>query len=306
MTTANATLSSLTRYPQRARTEFLSYGAAIAAWAILLMIERRTNLPLAAKILLLGMGLGLPIVGLMLDPVRRAIAQREFAAFFFSPVGYVALAVFTALAGLFFVFNVFMPGQPIETAGLFEPMVLWVLAPVTPAISMRLFAEENRSGNLEALVTSPLTDTQLIVGKWLGAWGFLATTLAMSLPMILLLEVYGDPDYGPIITGYIGLLLIGGLFLAIGTFASVLTANQIIAFLVALILIATVTFINLIVVNNYLSGPWAVALKFINPYEHFRNFSKGILDTGNFAYLLSATGLFLTCAVKAMETRKWR
>lgn len=306
MTNEQAIDPSLSRAARASLAELISYGVAVAAWVSLVMLERQTRLPLAAKLCLVCLGLGMPLVGILLDPVRRAVAQREFAGFFYSPVGYVAVAVFTSLTALFFVFNVFVPGQPIETAGLFEPMVLWVLAPVVPAISMRLFAEENRSGNIEALVTAPLTDAQLVVGKWAGGLGFFAAALVTSLPMVLLLEVYGSPDYGPIFTGYIGLLLVGGAFLAIGVFASVITANQIIAFLVALILIAAITFINLILVNNYLWGPWATALKFLNPYEHFRSFSKGILDTGNFAYLLSVTALFLACAAKALESRKWR
>jgi ABC-2 type transport system permease protein len=299
---------SLTRIPSRPWAELACYSIAVVSWAVLLLIERRADMNLLGKVLLVTMGLGLPIAGLLMDPQRRAVAQRELMSYFFTPVGYVVLAVFTALTGLFFFFfsRLFEPGSAIETNRLFEPMAWWVMVPLTPAISMRLFAEEQRSGNLEALVTAPLTDSQLVLGKWLGALGFLAVTLALSLMLVLLLEVYGSPDYGPIFTGYLGLLLLGGLFLAVGTLASTLTHNQIIAFLATLIFIALFTYINFIVANSYLSGAMAQALKFINPNEHNRNFALGLLDTGDFVFFISAIALFLVLAVKALESRKWR
>lgn len=299
---------TLTRSPDRPWVELACYCIAAAAWVTLLLVERNTDLGLTGKVLLVLMGLGLPIIGLLIDPQRRAIALREFLSYFFTPVGYVVLAVFTALTGLFFFLfsRLFEPGSAIETQRLFEPMAWWVMVPITPAISMRLFAEEQRSGNLEALVTAPLTDAQLVLGKWLGALGFLASALALSLLLIVLLEVYGSPDYGPIFTGYVGLVLLGGLFLAVGTLASAMTHNQIIAFLATLIIIALFTYINFIVANSYLSGPTAQALKFLNPNEHNHNFALGILDTGDFVFFISAIALFLVLAVKALESRKWR
>ncbi len=293
-------------FTQRSPAEPISYAAAAAAWATLILAERAAGLPLAGKVLLITLGLALPILGLLLNVTRRAIAAREFLSLFYAPVGYVVLAVFAALSGLFFVFNVFLPGQPIDTAGLCEPIVLWILAPVTPAISMRLFSEEKRSGNLEALVTAPVTDLQLVVGKWIGAMGFLVVAMLTTVPLVLLLEIFGNPDYGPIFTGYVGMLLIGGLFLAIGAFASVTTHNQIISFLVALLIIALLIYINLILTNNYVSGALAQAMRYVNPYEQYRNFGRGILDTSNFVFFISTTAMFLTLAVKSLESRKWR
>ena len=299
---------TLVRTPQRPWAELACYCVAAAAWITLLLVERRADLGLAGKVLLVALGLGLPFVGMLVDPQRRAVALRELLSYFFTPVGYVVLAVFTALTGLFFFFfsGLFEPGSAIETNRLFIPMAWWVMIPITPAISMRLFAEEQRSGNLEALVTAPLTDAQLVLGKWIGALGFLAAALTLSLVLVLLLEFHGNPDYGPIFTGYLGLLLLGGLFLAIGTLASTLTHNQIIAFLATLITIALFTYISFIVANSYLSGGASEAVKFINPVHHHNNFALGILDTGDFVFFISAIALFLVLAVKSLESRKWR
>jgi len=170
-----------------------------------------------------------------------AIARRELSGFFFSPIAYVVIALFSLLAGVIFMTFVLQENRPAELRTLFAAVV-WVLIPITPAISMRLMSEELKSGTIEPLMTAPVGDAAVIVGKWLGGLGFFAVLLVPTLCYVILLEMFGAPDYGPIISGYVGLLLVGGLYMAIGTFASVMTRNQIIAFVVTVftILIFTV------------------------------------------------------------------
>jgi len=153
----------------------------------------------------------------------------------------VVISLFVLLAGVFFMAFVFQANRPAELRTLFTAIV-WILIPITPAISMRLMSEELNSGTIEPLMTAPVGDASVIVGKWLGALGFFAVLLLPTLGYVVILEIWADPDYGPMISGYVGLLLVGGLYMAIGTFASVMTRNQIIAFVVTVftILIFTV------------------------------------------------------------------
>lgn len=232
------------------------------------------------------------------------IARRELASYFFSPIAYVVLCLFALLAGIFFLFTGFTPGEPAEMRRIFLALV-WILVPTVPAISMRLLAEEQRSGTIETLLTSPVSDLQVIVGKWLGALGFFVVLLLPTLVFVILLEVWGDPDYGPIVSGYLGLLFVGGLYLAIGTFASGLTRNQIIAFLVAvftILLFTVVTFFLPRVVPPFL----AAAMFYLNVNEQYGDFSRGLVDISNLVFFLSGIVLFLTLAVKALESRRWR
>lgn len=232
------------------------------------------------------------------------IARREMNAFFFSPIAYVVMCVFVLLAGLMFLLTSFAPGEPATLRMLFFWLV-WILIAIVPAISMRLLSEELRSGTIETLMTSPVTDLQVVVGKWLGGLGFFAVLLAPTLLYVILLAIWADPDYGPIFTGYLGLLLVGGLYMAIGTFASVMTRNQIIAFLLTVFIILMLTFVTYFL-PQLLPPGWAEAMYYLNVNEQYDDFAKGLIDSSNFAYFLSGIALFLTLAVKAIESRKWR
>lgn len=233
-----------------------------------------------------------------------AIARRELSSFFFSPVAYVVLALFLLLAGFMFLVYALRSGGPAELRYMFTAIV-WALVLVAPAISMRLISDELRSGTIEPLMTAPVSDTAVIVGKWLGAMGFYAAMLLATGVFVGVLCYFSDPDFGPIFTGYIGLLLVGGFYLAIGTFASVFSRNQIIAFLItgAFILVFTV-------VTWFL--PEAIPTKFVpvviylNVNQQFEDFAKGVIDLRPFVFFLSGIVLFLTLGVKALESRKWR
>jgi ABC-2 type transport system permease protein len=232
------------------------------------------------------------------------IARREFVSFFLSPIAYVVLALFTLLAGLLFLNLVFMPGEPASMRFMFT-WLLWILVGVAPAISMRLIAEELRSGNVETLMTSPITDTQLVVGKWLGAVGFFAALLVPTLLFVALLSLWGSPDYGPLFTEYLGMLLVGSLYMSIGVFASTLTRNQIIAFLVSMFIILLFTAVPYFL-TQHLPIRFAGLPKYINVNTQFDDFNKGLIDLSNFVYFISGTALFLLMSVKLVESQKWR
>lgn len=233
------------------------------------------------------------------------IARRELTSLFFSPIAYVVLGVIALGTALLFVMG-FASGQPASLRSTLSGLI-WLQIFVVPAISMRLVSEEFRSGTVETLLTAPVSDTQIIIGKWLGAMGFYAVLLAPLLLLALVLEAYGDPDWGPIRTGILGLLLVGGMYLAIGTFASALTQNQIIAFLITVLMICLLTIALFFIPQAAWVPQWlSRAMHYANVNHQFETFSKGLLALPNVIYFISGIALFLFLAIKTLESRRWR
>jgi len=233
------------------------------------------------------------------------IARRELSALFFSPIAYVVLGLFALGASLFFVLG-FTPGAAATTRDTFFYLV-WLLIFIAPAISMRLLSEEFRAGTFETLMTSPVSDGQVVLGKWLGAMAFFAVLMAPLILQIVVLEIVADPDYGPILTGLLGLMLVGGLYLAIGTLASAFSENQIIAFLLTVFVISVLTFMMYFLPQwNALPGWAREAAYHLNVNEQFSDFNKGLIDIRNFVYFLSGITLFLFLAIKLVESKRWR
>ena len=232
------------------------------------------------------------------------LARREWASFFFSPIAYVVLGIFALGTALIF-FTHFAPGQPAELRPTFQ-WLIWLMIFLVPAISMRLLAEEFRSGTIEPLMTAPVGDVEVILGKWLGAMGFFAVLLLAPLAVLTaVLEAHANPDYGPIVSGVLGLLLVGGLYLAIGTLASALTQNQIIAFLISVLVISLFTIVLFFLAQADFVRPIRPALYHLNVNRQYEDFSKGLIDTSNFVFFVSGTALFLFLAVRALEARRW-
>ena len=233
------------------------------------------------------------------------IARRELTSLFFSPIGYVVLGLFAIGAVLIFTLS-FGPGNEATMAPTYGGVV-WLLIFLAPAISMRLLSEELRVGTFETLMTSPVDDTQVVVGKWLGAMGFYLVLLSPLVLLIGVMEATANPDYGPVLTGLLGLLLVGGLYLAIGTFASTLTQNQIIAFLLSVFVISLLTFLTAFLPRaQWVRGGFEQVLLYINVQAQFGDFNKGLIDIRNFAYFVSGIVLFLYLAIKLLESRRWR
>jgi ABC-2 type transport system permease protein len=248
------------------------------------------------------------------------IAQKELNSYFVSPVAYLLLTMFAIIFGFFFwnsvgYFNAAslqsqMGGQPMPMS-VNEYVIRPLLSNIgvvglffIPMISMRLFAEEKRLGTIELLATSPIRDIEVIIGKWLAAMILYGVLLLFSAINFAFLFRYGNPDWKPLAIGYLGLLLQAGGLLAIGTFISSLTKNQIIAgaatFGVCLLLWV------LEWVSGYETATWAKVLAYFSVITHYDSFSKGVLDTKDAVFYVSMIflGLFLTS--RSMESLRWR
>jgi ABC-2 type transport system permease protein len=248
------------------------------------------------------------------------ICKREFDAYFVSPIAYLLMALFGLLLGYtFFAATAYFvqAGLRQQMMGQAQPMNVndWVVAPVlgnamvfglflSPLISMRLFAEEKRSGTIELLMTSPLRDWEIVLGKWMGAMIMYLFVLLPAILNIALLWVWGKPDWRPILVGFLGLLLQAAAVLAIGTFISTTTRNQIIAGGVAFAVSILLFILNW--ASQFNESSWAQAIAYCSLQAHFEPFSKGIIDTKDVIFFLTVTffGLFLT--TRSLESMRWR
>jgi len=234
-----------------------------------------------------------------------AIAKRELAALFVSPTAYLVIGIFAFVTSAFFM-AAFAPGRPAEMRDVYT-VVVWLLVFLAPAVSMRTVSEELSTGTIELLMTAPVSDAQIVLGKWLGAMGFYAAMLSPLLLQIGVLAFTASPDYGPILTGLLGLILIGGLYLAIGVFVSTLTDSQLVAFLITTLITGLLAIGVYFVATIPTLPEWARdTLGHLNITDHFSAFAKGLIDASNLVYFLSATALFLFLGVKLLESRRWR
>lgn len=233
-----------------------------------------------------------------------AIAQRELASFFRLPIGWVVIALYLLLTGLVFGLQTLQPGQPASMRDFFG-FSGWLIMFVAPAVSMRLLSEELRSGTIEPLMTAPVSDWEVVIGKYLGGMGFVVAMLAPTLLYVLTLELLARPDYGPIVAGYAGLVCLAAVYVAVGLLASALTSNQIVAFL------ATLFFLLLARIAS-IAGPQFVgprlsqALYAASVDLRMADFAKGIIDSGNVVFFAAASAWFVVLAVVAVESRRWR
>ncbi|HET9401743.1 MAG TPA: ABC transporter permease subunit, partial [Candidatus Acidoferrales bacterium] len=248
------------------------------------------------------------------------ICQKELRSYFVSPVAYILLAMFAVVFGFFFWnavgYFVYM-GVQSEMSGQSFPMNLneEVIRPLVsnttviglfliPLITMRLFAEEKRTGTIELLATSPVRDWEIILGKWLAAVLLYCGILALTALNFIFLFKYGHPDWKPLAIAYLGLLLQAGALLAIGEFISTLTKNQIVA--------GAVTFgVCLLLwvlewVSGYESAPWARVLAYMSVITHFESFSKGLLSSKDAIFYVTLTYLGLFFTARSMESIRWR
>jgi ABC-2 type transport system permease protein len=248
-----------------------------------------------------------------------AIAGKELRGYFSSPIAYVVIGLFALIFGWFFYvplsfFNrqsmqmsMGMGGTLNINQMLIAPMLTnagVVILFLMPMITMRTYSEEKRSGTIELLLTSPVTDTQIILGKFLGVLGLYGAILGVTLIHTGILFIYGSPAWKPVLTGYLGLFLMGASFLSIGLLISSLTKNQIVAG------IATFAVVLMLWVINWMGsfvGPTTQAvLSHLSITDHLDDFARGVLDTKHLVYYLSfiAFGLFLTA--KAVDSERWR
>ncbi|MCY4074587.1 MAG: ABC transporter permease [Acidobacteria bacterium] len=251
-----------------------------------------------------------------------AIADKELRSYFVSPIAYVVVGLFALLFGYFFVASLSVMVRFSMQAGMFgmggpqsininefmlRPLLsntAIVLLFFLPFLTARTYAEEKKSGTIELLLTSPLSDLEIILGKFLGVLTLFVLMLAVTALHMVILFWYGEPELGPMLSGYLGLLLMGASFISVGLLVSSATRNQIVA--------GVVTFAVLLLfwILSWMAdsvGPTTQAvLSYLSILEHFDDFSKGVIDTRHVAYYVSfvAFGLFLTA--KAVDTERWR
>ncbi len=248
------------------------------------------------------------------------ICAKEVKGYFSSPIAYLLLTIFAALFGFFLYLytQAFVQrGMEMQMQGANQPMNVndFAIVPalntasviilfLVPMIAMRLFAEENRQGTMELLMTSPVRDWEIVVGKWLGAMVMYGSMLLISMLGIAILFNYGTPDWKPLATAYLGMLLQGGCLIAIGTFISTTTKNQIVAagatFAVCLILWVLES------VSQFDQAAWAKAVAYCSVLSHLEPFLRGVIDTKDVIFYLTMIflGLFLT--TRSLESLRWR
>ncbi len=227
----------------------------------------------------------------------RTIARRELASYFASPVAYVFLVIYLLLTG-FFTFTVgafFERGE----ASLISFFVWhpWLYLVLVPAVGMRLWSEERRAGTLELLLTMPVTAWQAILGKFLASWAFLAIALALTFPVVITVNLLGSPDNGIIVAGYLGSLLLAGAYLAISCMTSAMTRNQVVAFILAVVICLFLILCGFNPVTDLLAH-WASpafvdTVAAFSVITHFDGFQKGVIDTRDLFYFLSVIGFAL-------------
>lgn len=242
-----------------------------------------------------------------------AITGRELRSYFFSPLGWVVATGFLFFQGIGFITILSYLNDPRTPAGTTpldfffgETLFFWLgMLFVAPVITMRLLAEEHKSGTIEVLRTSPVTSTQIVLGKYFGALAFYAFLWLPTVAYVVLVDRYIDVDWGPIGASYLGIFGLGALFLAAGLFASAMTRNQIVAAVLAFALLFVLfipSFLDMLVNSPLLKE----VVGYTNLYQHMDDFSRGVVDTRPLVFYITASALFLFLATRALETRTWR
>jgi len=236
--------------------------------------------------------------------ITTSIFRKEFKSQFSSPAGFVFLTAFLVLSAWLFFRIFFIAGQ--ASMRPFFSFMPWLFLFFVPAAAMRAWAEERKLGTDEILLTLPVRDWEVVVGKFLAGLAFLGLAIALTFPLVITVSALGDPDPGPIIGGYAGLLLLGAAYLAIALFASSLTENQIVAFIVGITLSFALFIVGedlvLIAVPHWM----APVLRYAGLGQHFASITRGVIDSRDLVYYLSVIGFFLFLNTRSVESRKWR
>ena len=233
------------------------------------------------------------------------MAQHEIGAYFLSPIAYAVSAIFLFSAGLAVGLGTVTQGGEASMRGLFDFWIILILAFVLPMLTMRLMSEELRSGTIETLMTVPITEAEVVVGKLLGAFAFFVILLASLLVFPIMLGRYGSLDLGLLTGHYIGLLLLGALYISVGLFFSTMTKHQVISVLASFTLLALMTFASHALAQQT-EGWIKVLLQQLSIRTHFQDFVRGTLDLNHLVFFVTTTAFFLFISVKTLETRRWQ
>ena len=233
-----------------------------------------------------------------------SITQRELTAFFFSPIAYAVLIVFLLASGIYFGTFGLVPGNDANLEGTFQWMV-YVLVFAIPALTMRLFAEEYRSGMIETLMTLPIRDVEVVAGKFLGAFVFYLVLLASSLFYVVILAMKGNPDPGELAAGYLGMVLIGALYISVGMLTSAFTGNQVVALILSWFMLIVLTLLAELLASQN-EGTLRVVLQYISIVKRHEGFRSGVVGIKDMVFFVSGTIFFLFVATRVLESKRWR
>jgi len=231
-----------------------------------------------------------------------AIAERELKSFFVSPIAWIIAAAFMAMSG--FLFSVILLNSNEASLRFLISNLSVILLFVAPFLTMRLLAEENRLGTVELLLTNPVRDVEVVLGKFLGVMGFVLVMLALTLYFPALLFIFGSPDPGPMATGDLGVILQAGAFTSIGLALSSTTENQIVAAFLAFA-------INLVLwlsdsMSQFVGKPLDAVMKYLSITTHFQDFSRGVIDSSHVIFFLSVVAAALFLTYLSLQSRRWR
>jgi ABC-2 type transport system permease protein len=229
------------------------------------------------------------------------IFLKELRSYFNSPVAYIVIVVFLGILGWFFTSNLFIANIS-SLRAVFEttPFLLLFFA---PAITMRLISEEKKSGTLELLLTKPVKEYEIILGKFFAAWVLYSAALIPTLAYYLTVSVIGTLDFGPVVGGYLGLIFIGAVFISIGVFGSSITENQVVGFIVSFLIVFVLFMLDKVLF--YVPASFASVLEYLSIDYHFSNIARGIIDSRDLLYYLSTSGFTLLLGSVVLQKRRW-
>ena len=236
-----------------------------------------------------------------------SVFKRELKAYFSTPVAYVFLVVFLALCGSLTFFSGFFKMRQASMQVFFTqiPMLFIFLV---PAIAMRLWSEERRSNSIELLFSLPITTTQAVMGKFLAAWSVLVLALALTFPMVMTVTYLGDPDWGPIVTGYIGSVLLAGAYLAIGSFFSALTRSQIIAFVLGVVFCGMFLYLGsprvMSTMSSFAPLGFVEAMESLSFQTRFESIQRGVLELRDLLFFILMIAGWLWANIILLEERR--
>ena len=232
-----------------------------------------------------------------------AVTKRETKAYFTMPSAYVVGAMFLILTGVFFVFDITQPFAEAGVRGLIDWASFFLIF-LAPLLTMRLLAEEQKLGTLELLLTSPVREWEVVIGKYIASLIMLLAILAVTSYYVILMYIFGTPDSGPVLSAYMGLILYGAAALSIGLLGSSLSSNQIVAAVVGTAVLLFFSFINR--VSTVIEGAPASFLDALSMESRLADFTRGIIDTSHVIYFVSLIAIFVFITIRALETRRWR
>jgi ABC-2 type transport system permease protein len=227
------------------------------------------------------------------------IAAKEVRSYFSSPAAYIVIVLFLSLTGWFFTNTLFLDGGQAELRSNFS-VIPFLLLFFVPALTMKMIADEKKSGTIELLTTLPVTDQDIVVGKFFGSLAVLLAAVFLTFPNIFTIGILGDPDWGVLFSGYLGLALMGAAFTSIGIYTSSVTDNQIVAFVISFFVLFALVMID----SMLIFLPFPDFFAYIGVNGHYNNLLRGVIDTKDLVYFFSVIIIFLTASSETLERRK--